>query len=139
MANTEQYIQAKARPILVPLLHKLVQERPTDVRAFMLDHLNKELALLRNTPDSLDLPPNETITVCIPQNLILPADNQPLSPFDRTNLGRSVPMVWYFNETINVRKMLLSLEQALAAYPCLAGRYTGGSEPGAGDDTGLLS
>ena len=46
-----------------------------------------------------------------------------LSPFDRCNMGRAIPMVWFYRETLDVAALLAALGQALAAYPVLCGRY----------------
>lgn len=47
-----------------------------------------------------------------------------LSPFDRLNMGRAIPMVWFYEETVDCPKLLAALEQTLAAYPVLCGRYS---------------
>ena len=51
-----------------------------------------------------------------------------LSPFDLACKGRSVPMVWFYRETLDPAKLLLALRETLKSYPVLCGRY-GGSPP----------
>ena len=52
-----------------------------------------------------------------------------LAPFDLTNAGRSVPMVWYYRESLNVDALVSALEKTLAEYPVFCGRYDGQSPP----------
>lgn len=46
-----------------------------------------------------------------------------LSPFDFTNMGRSIPMVWYYEDTLNPMELIEALEKTLAIYPVFSGRY----------------
>ena len=46
-----------------------------------------------------------------------------LSPFDQANKGRAVPMTWFYQETLDVAKLLTSLKTVLASYPVFVGRY----------------
>jgi hypothetical protein len=48
----------------------------------------------------------------------------PLSAIDLMSMGRAVPMVWYFQHTLDSAALLSTLGQALIAYPFLSGRYT---------------
>ena len=70
----------------------------------------------------------------------VPADSQAggsvaLSPFDIANLGRAVPMIWFFETTMDVAAMLAALERTLIAYQVFSGRYNGASPPSAVDAT----
>ena len=47
-----------------------------------------------------------------------------LSPFDNSNRGRSIPMVWFHPEALDPATLVAALEQALGDYPVLCGRYT---------------
>jgi hypothetical protein len=39
-----------------------------------------------------------------------------LQPFDRTVQGRAVPMLWYYVETVDTAKLMLSLRETLCLY-----------------------
>ena len=58
-----------------------------------------------------------------------PLSTLELAPFDLTNAGRSVPMVWYYRESLNVDALVSALEKTLAEYPVFCGRYDGQSPP----------
>ena len=47
----------------------------------------------------------------------------PLSPYDIACLGRAIPMVWIYSSTLDVEKLVSSLEATLGRYPVLCGRY----------------
>ena len=46
-----------------------------------------------------------------------------LGPFDKLNMGRSVPLTWFYSSALDEAKLLASLRQVLEAYPVLCGRY----------------
>ena len=46
-----------------------------------------------------------------------------LSPLDLLSMGRAVPMVWFYEQTLDVDALLAALRRALVAYPLLCGRY----------------
>ena len=54
-----------------------------------------------------------------------------LSPFDLANMGRSIPMVWFYSEALDEEKLIASLRTALADYPVLCGRYAPADPAGA--------
>ena len=46
-----------------------------------------------------------------------------LSPFDVANTGRSIPLVWFYKETLDTPGLVESLRQTLHDYPVFCGRY----------------
>ena len=55
-----------------------------------------------------------------------PASSPPelkLSPLDRMNAGRAVPMVWFYEASLDPEALLAALERTLASYPLFSGRY----------------
>jgi hypothetical protein len=46
-----------------------------------------------------------------------------LSPFDVANTGRSIPLVWFYKETLDTSALLESLRQTLHDFPVFCGRY----------------
>ena len=46
-----------------------------------------------------------------------------LSPFDVANAGRSIPLVWFYKETLDTPGLLESLRHTLCDYPVFCGRY----------------
>eukprot|EP00944_MAST-04C_sp_MAST-4C-sp1_P011382 g11382.t1 len=48
-----------------------------------------------------------------------------LSPFDISNRGRTMPMFYYYADTLSASLLLLSLQDTLKDYPVFCGRYDG--------------
>lgn len=48
-----------------------------------------------------------------------------LSPFDFASAGRPVPMLWFYEATVNTSQLVSALELALTSYQVLAGRCLG--------------
>ena len=46
-----------------------------------------------------------------------------LSPFDISNRGRTMPMFYYYADTLSASLLLLSLQDTLKDYPVYCGRY----------------
>jgi len=46
-----------------------------------------------------------------------------LSAFDIVSGGRAIPMVWFYEETLDPADLLSALQQTLVAYPVFGGRY----------------
>ena len=57
-----------------------------------------------------------------------------LSPFDIANKGRTIPMVWFYRETLDPAMLLASLRETLKSYPVLCGRYGTSGADGTGPD-----
>ena len=79
-----------------------------------------------NTADSL--PANVTV-VRIPSHAAFTDGKIQLSPYDLSCLGRTVPMVWFYRETLNTEKLLSSFAMILMSHPVLSGRYDGTTPP----------
>ncbi len=45
-----------------------------------------------------------------------------LSPFDFASAGRPVPMLWFYEATVNTSQLVSALELTLTSYQVLAGR-----------------
>ena len=58
-------------------------------------------------------------------------DELALSPFDRGNMSRSIPMAWFFRQTLDSDALLAALKKTLEAYPVLCGRYAAPAPPAA--------
>ena len=46
-----------------------------------------------------------------------------LSPYDLANLGRAIPMVFFYEATLDPHLLLNALEKTLVLYPAFCGRY----------------
>ena len=46
-----------------------------------------------------------------------------LAPFDISNRGRTMPMIYYYDNTLNPKLLISSLQKTLAKYPVYCGRY----------------
>ena len=79
-----------------------------------------------NEPEPL--PPNVTI-VRIPSHAAFTDAKIELSPYDLSSLGRSIPMIWFYRDTLNIQKLLSSFTMILMSHPVLSGRYDGTIPP----------
>ena len=57
------------------------------------------------------------------QNFTLQSVAVDLSPFDISNRGRTMPMFYYYADTLSASLLLLSLQDTLKDYPVYCGRY----------------
>lgn len=64
-----------------------------------------------------------THTVRSPNDHLDGSKELALSPIDLTIIGRSTPMVWYYEDTLNPMELIEALEKTLAFYPVFSGRY----------------
>jgi hypothetical protein len=72
---------------------------------------------------------SETTIVKIPEHAAFTSNKTTLSPFDLSCLGRSIPMIWCYKDTINDDILLSSLSKLLVMYPMVSGRYDGSVPP----------
>ena len=49
--------------------------------------------------------------------------NIELTPFDLACIGRSTPMVWFYEASLDAQALVAALRTTLASYPVLCGRY----------------
>ena len=52
-----------------------------------------------------------------------PSASIELAPFDISNRGRTMPMFYYYADTLNAKLLISSLQQTLLRYPVYCGRY----------------
>ena len=69
------------------------------------------------------------VNVTIPKQFAFPGKTCTMSPFDIRNMGRSIPMCWFFSSSLNPDELVDSLRKTLIAYPVLSGRYDGKKPP----------
>ena len=60
-----------------------------------------------------------------------------LAPFDISNRGRTMPMIYYYDNTLNPKLLISSLQKTLAKYPVYCGRYDGKKENITLNNTGV--
>eukprot|EP00286_Rhodomonas_abbreviata_P002309 CAMPEP_0181344320 /NCGR_PEP_ID=MMETSP1101-20121128/32111_1 /TAXON_ID=46948 /ORGANISM="Rhodomonas abbreviata, Strain Caron Lab Isolate" /LENGTH=400 /DNA_ID=CAMNT_0023456117 /DNA_START=93 /DNA_END=1292 /DNA_ORIENTATION=+ len=65
-------------------------------------------------------PEGLTRTCCAP---VATCGEVALSPYDLANMGRSTPMTWFYEATLDPEALIAALEQTLAFYPVFCGRY----------------
>ena len=65
---------------------------------------------------------SKVIVVRLPENRATEGHVE-LSPFDRANKGRAIPMMWFYEATLDPSALLVALREVLASYPVLCGRY----------------
>ena len=71
----------------------------------------------------MSVPAATTHTVRSPKDRPGGSKELALSPFDFTNMGRTIPMVWFYQATLDPSVLLKALEQTLEIYPVFSGRY----------------
>jgi len=56
-------------------------------------------------------------------DLSSPPERLPLTPYDVMNSGRAVPMIWFYESTIDIDALIEALRETVSSYPTLCGRY----------------
>ena len=52
-----------------------------------------------------------------------------LSPYDLANMGRSTPMTWFYETTLDSEALISALQETLSHYQPFCGRYANGATP----------
>lgn len=68
------------------------------------------------------------VTVRIPDHLAA-GGSATLSPLDVASMGRAVPMIWFYRESLDADRLLSALRDTLVSYPVMCGRYDGKTPP----------
>lgn len=84
----------------------------------------EKIAITPMSTANFTMEPKDTL-VTIPAELLGPDHGSimQLSPFDLINMSRSVPMTWFYAQTLDIDLLLASLQKTLADYPVFCGRY----------------